>query len=45
MYNGKKLTKYSKMSLSEVTAIQVLFHLSGYKTFKNFTYVMFRTPY
>ena len=34
--NGKKRIRSSKMSLSEVMTIQVLFHLSGYKTFKEF---------
>lgn len=34
--NGKKRIRASKMSLSEVMTIQVLFHLSGYKTFKDF---------
>ena len=34
--NGKKRFRASKMSLSEVITIQVLFHLSGYKTFKEF---------
>jgi len=34
--NGKKRISSSKMSLSEVMTIQVLFHLSGYKTFKEF---------
>ena len=34
--NGKKRIRTSKMSLSEVMTIQVLFHLSGYRTFKDF---------
>ncbi len=34
--NGKKRIRASKMGLSEVMTIQVLFHLSGYKTFKDF---------
>ena len=34
--NGKKRIRPLKMSLSEVTGIQVLFHLSGYRTFKDF---------
>ena len=34
--NGKKRVRSSKMSLSEVITIQVLFHLSGYKTLKEF---------
>lgn len=34
--NGKKRIRSSKMSLSEVMTIQVLFHLSGYRTFKDF---------
>ena len=34
--NGKKRIRKSKMSLSEVMAIQVLFHFSGYRTFKDF---------
>ena len=34
--NGKKRIRASKLSLSEVMTIQVLFHLSGYKTFKEF---------
>lgn len=34
--NGKKRIRISKMSLSEVITIQVLFHFSGYKTFKEF---------
>ncbi|MDC1067752.1 IS982 family transposase [Candidatus Kapabacteria bacterium] len=34
--NGKKRFKPSKLSLSEVMTIEVLFHLSGYKTFKEF---------
>lgn len=34
--NGKKRIRASKMSLSEVMTIQVLFHLSGYRTFKEF---------
>ncbi len=34
--HGKKRFKPSKLSLSEGRAIQVLFHLSGLKTFKDF---------
>lgn len=34
--NGKKRNRTCKMSLSEIMTIQVLFHLSGYKTFKKF---------
>jgi len=34
--NGKKRNRSSKMSLSEVMTIQVLFHFSGYRTFKEF---------
>lgn len=34
--NGKKRNKPSKLSLSEVMTIQVLFHLSGVRTFKKF---------
>ena len=34
--NGKKRIRASKMSLSEVMTIQVLFHLSGFRTFKEF---------
>ena len=34
--NGKKRHKTPKISLSEVMTIQVLFHLSGYRTFKDF---------
>lgn len=34
--NGKKRNRLSKMSLSEVMTIQVLFHFSGYRTFKEF---------
>lgn len=34
--NGKKRIKKSKLSLSEVMTIQILFQLSGYKTFKDF---------
>ena len=34
--NGKKGNRSSKMSLSEVMTIQVLFHFSGYRTFKEF---------
>ena len=34
--NGKKRIRKPKMSLSEVMTIQVLFHISGYKTFKEF---------
>ena len=34
--NGKKRKRASKMSLSEVMTIQVLFHFSGYRTFKEF---------
>lgn len=34
--NGKKRISASKMSLSEVMTIQVIFHLSGYRTFKEF---------
>ena len=33
---GKKRNKPSKLSLSEVMTIQVLFHLSGVRTFKKF---------
>ena len=33
---GKKRIRPSKMSLSEVMTIQVLFHLSGVRTFKDF---------
>ncbi len=34
--NGKKRIRASKMSLSEVMTIQVLFHLTGYRAFKEF---------
>jgi hypothetical protein len=34
--NGKKRFKPSKLSLSEVMTVQVIFQLSGYKTFKDF---------
>ena len=34
--NGKKRIRSSKMNLSEVMTIQVLFHFSGYRTFKEF---------
>jgi hypothetical protein len=34
--NGKKRLRSSKMSLSEVMTIQVLFHISGIKNFKDF---------
>jgi len=34
--NGKKRIRKSKMSLSEVMTIQVLFHISGYRNFKTF---------
>ena len=34
--NGKKRIRASKMSLSELMTIQVIFHLSGYRTFKEF---------
>ena len=34
--NVKKRSRSSKMSLSEGMAIQVLFHLSGCRTFKGF---------
>lgn len=33
---GKKRNKSSKLSLSEIMTIQVLFHLSGFRTFKMF---------
>ena len=33
---GQKRIRQSKMSLSEVMTIEVLFHFSGYKTFKEF---------
>lgn len=34
--NGKKRIRKSKMSLSEVMTIQVLFHISGFRNFKTF---------
>jgi len=34
--NGKRRIRKSKMSLSEVMTIQVLFHVSGYRNFKTF---------
>lgn len=34
--NSKKRKRTCKMSLSEIMTIQVLFHLSGYRTFKEF---------
>ena len=34
--NGRKRIRKSKLSLSEVMTIQVLFHFSGYRTFKDF---------
>lgn len=34
--NGKKRIRRPKMSLSEVMTFQVLFHFSGYRTFKDF---------
>ena len=34
--NAKKRNKPSKLSLSEVMTIQVLFHISGYRNFKTF---------
>jgi len=42
--NGKKRIRASKMSLSEVMTIQVIFHLSGYRTFKEF-YLGYVTRY
>jgi len=36
LLNGKKRIRKSKLSLSEVITIQVLFHVSGYRTFKKF---------
>ena len=34
--NGKHRIKPSKLSLSEVMTIQVMFHLSGFRNFKTF---------
>ncbi len=34
--NGKKRIRSSKMYLSEIMTVQVLFHFSGYRTFKDF---------
>lgn len=34
--NGKTRIRTSKLSLSEVMTIQVLFHISGYRNFKTF---------
>lgn len=36
--NGKKRNKPSKLSLSEVMTIQVIFHLSSHRNFKDFYY-------
>lgn len=36
LFKGKKRIRKSKMSLSEVMTIQVLFHISGVKNFKDF---------